>query len=166
MSIYVVDTNFFIQAHRYSYPLDVALSFWSKVKQIAGMGKIISIDKVKNEIYNNDDALTYWCKNNLPEGFFKDTKSVLDAYRQIVNWVDKKRDHYNPNAINEFLSADEADSWLVAFALTDVTNRVIVTYERSEPNSKSKIKIPDVCNPVGVQYVNTIDMFRQLGETF
>lgn len=35
MSIYVVDSNVFIQAHRAHYPLDVAVSFWAKVKQLA-----------------------------------------------------------------------------------------------------------------------------------
>jgi hypothetical protein len=54
MSVYVVDTNFFIQAHRAYYPLDVASSFWEKVKQLADDGKIISIDKVKQEIYKNN----------------------------------------------------------------------------------------------------------------
>lgn len=48
MGIYVIDSNFFIQAHRANYPLDIAFSFWNKVKQLAEDGKIISIDKVKN----------------------------------------------------------------------------------------------------------------------
>ena len=70
MSVYVIDSNFFIEAHRTSYPLDVASSFWNKVKQLADDGKIISIDKVKKEIYKNEDALKQWCVANLPRGFF------------------------------------------------------------------------------------------------
>ena len=73
MGVYVIDSNFFIQAHRDTYPLDVAFSFWSKVKQLAVEGKIISIDKVKDEIYDKNDALEAWCIENLPEDFFKDT---------------------------------------------------------------------------------------------
>ena len=57
MAIYLVDSNFFIQAHRVTYPLDVVTSFWSKVKKLAIDGKIISIDKVKGEIFENDDEL-------------------------------------------------------------------------------------------------------------
>jgi hypothetical protein len=70
MSVYVVDSNFFIEAHRASYPLDVALSFWAKVRQLANEGKIISIDKVKKELYDKNDALEAWCKANLPDDFF------------------------------------------------------------------------------------------------
>ncbi len=51
-------SNFFIEAHRATYPLDVAHSFWNKVKQLADDGKIVSIDKVKSEIYDDhEDAL-------------------------------------------------------------------------------------------------------------
>ena len=44
MSLYIVDSNFFIQAHRAYYPIDVIQSFWTKVKQLADEGKIKSID--------------------------------------------------------------------------------------------------------------------------
>jgi len=71
MSIFVVDSNFFIQAHRAHYPLDVAVSFWAKVRQLSHDGKIISIDKVKDELYDNNDSLKEWCKANLPDNFSK-----------------------------------------------------------------------------------------------
>ncbi len=162
----MVDSNFFIQAHRESYPLDVASSFWNKVKQMANQGKIISIDKVRNEIYFNKDALKQWCEDNLPKSFFKDTTHVLTEYGYVASWATKRSDHYLPNALAEFLDADEADAWLVAFARADISNTVVVTHELSEPNRKNKVKIPDACIAQGVKYVNTIEMFRQLGETF
>jgi hypothetical protein len=66
-----------------SYPLDVAFSFWNKVKQLAEEGKIISIDKVKNEIFDKNDALEEWCKTNLSEDFFKESSEVMAAYGQV-----------------------------------------------------------------------------------
>lgn len=38
MTIFVVDSNFFIQAHRMYYPLDIAFSFWNKVKELSERG--------------------------------------------------------------------------------------------------------------------------------
>jgi hypothetical protein len=61
---------------------------------------------------------------------------------------------------------DEADAWLVAYALRDKENRIIVTQEISEPNRKNTIKIPDVCVAFGIRFVNTIEMFRMLNEKF
>jgi hypothetical protein len=166
MAVYVVDSNFFIQAHRYTYPLDIAFSFWNKVKQLADEGKIISIDKVRDELYDKNDALEAWCRANLPEHFFKDSSTLMAAYGQVSSWAISRNGHYMPSAINEFLDADEADAFLIAYALSDSLNRVIVSQEISNPNQKNKIKIPEPCNALNVLYTNTMDMFRQLGETF
>jgi hypothetical protein len=80
MSKFIVDSNFFIQAHRSIYPLDVVQSFWTKIKSLADKGIILSIDKVKREIYDNsshEDELKIWCEVNLPDDFFVNTDSVL-----------------------------------------------------------------------------------------
>ena len=70
--------------------------FWNKVKQLAAEGQIISIDKVKNEIYNKNDALEEWCKSNLPEDFFKDSSEIMEAYSEVCVWAISKNDHYMP----------------------------------------------------------------------
>jgi hypothetical protein len=165
MSLYIVDSNFFIQAHRAYYPLDVITSFWAKISDLSKQGIIKSIDKVKIEIYDNsshEDDLKYWCKNNLPSDFFINTESAVVNYALIANWANSMNQHYKQNAIEEFLSTDLADPWLVAYAKgQDIT---IVTYEKSEPNRKNRIKIPEVCNHFGVRYINTVEMLRELSE--
>lgn len=166
MEVYVLDSNFFIQAHRASYPLDIAFSFWNKVRQLAEKGKIISIDKVKNELYDKNDSLEEWCLDNLPENFFKDTSQIMSSYGEVSAWAISKNDHYMPNALNEFLNADEADAFLIAYCLADKGSRIVVTHEISNPNQKSKIKIPEPCIAFGIRFCNTIEMFRRLGETF
>jgi hypothetical protein len=142
MSVYVIDSNFFIQAHRQSYPLDVAFSFWNKVKHLAEQGKIISIDKVKSEIFQNEDSLKQWCINNLPDDFFQDTSVTLNYYSQVAAWAASRSNHYLPYALSEFLDANEADAFIISYTLADVQDRVIVTQETSEPFRKNKVKNP------------------------
>lgn len=166
MPIYLVDSNFFIQAHRATYPLDIATGFWNKVKQLAETGIIVSIDKVKMELYDKNDELEDWCKANLPANFFKDSSEIMPEYSRITKWTFSMSNHYMPSAISEFLDADEADAFLIAYALSDIQNRIIVTQEVSQPGRKTKIKIPEPCNAFGIRYINTIEMFRMLGETF
>jgi hypothetical protein len=166
MAVYVLDSNFFIQAHRVSYPLDIATSFWDKVKKLAKEGKIVSIDKVRKELYGNNDDLETWCRANLSENFFIDSAKIIGTYKQVVSWAMSKRDHYLPNALNEFLDAREADAFVIAFALDDSSNRIVTTQEVSEPHRRNKVKIPEVCNELNIRYVNTIEMFRELGERF
>jgi hypothetical protein len=169
MPVYILDTNIFIQAYRVVYPLDVATTFWAQINILAQRGHLISIDKVENELFTpNPDPLQTWCKDNLPTDFFVSTANsqAMACYSQVVNWVYSKAGHYRPAAINEFLGADEADAFLVAYALADRANRVIVTQETSDPLATKRVKIPEPCNHFGVRFVNTVGMFRELGATF
>ena len=90
----------------------------------------------------------------------------MTEYSIVSEWAVSKSTHYLSNAIAEFLAAEEADAFLIAYALADNDHRIIVTQEISEPNRRSKVKIPEPCDDLGVNYLNTIDMFRQLGVTF
>jgi hypothetical protein len=90
----------------------------------------------------------------------------MTAYGQVAAWAASRSAHYLPNALAEFLDANEADAYIIAFTLADASNRIIVTQEISEPNRRNKVKIPDACIALHVQVVNVMDMFRQLGETF
>ncbi len=166
MAIYAVDSNFFIQAHRDYYPLDVAIGFWNRVKELAHSGMMISIDKVKGELYKNKDELTDWCQGNLAEDFFTAWSSALPEYQRACEWASSRSDHYLRKAIDNFLDHSRADAFLVAFTLADKDNRVLVTQEVSNPHCKNQIKIPEPCKHFGVTYINTVDMFRQLGIRF
>jgi len=75
MAVYVVDSNFFMEAHRTTYPLDIATGFWNKVQQLANAGTIISIDKVKGELYDKNDALESLVQGKLAE-------RLLQKYRR------------------------------------------------------------------------------------
>lgn len=163
--IYVLDINFFIQAHLNYYPLDVFITFWEKIADLSKRNIIESIDKVENELYSYNGNLQRWCRDNLQADFFKDTTSVITEYTEVIGWANSMSSHYNPNAIREFLGTNQADAWLIAYCKADSNNRTLVTYEESNPLQKSKIKIPDACVPMGVKPIRTIPMLRELGVT-
>lgn len=161
---YLLDSNFFIQAYRFHYPLDVVPGFWLKVKELAEDGTIISIDKVQREIFQNKDNLTAWCKAHLPNDFFKDSSNCLTEYSKVVSWASMRIPQFTTGALNEFLDTDEADAWLAAYAMAN--GNVIVTHETSEPRRLSKVKLPDAATPFGIKCYTTIEMFRELKEVF
>jgi hypothetical protein len=160
----IVDSNFFIQAHRDTYPLDVATSFWAKIGELAVVGRIISIDKIKAELHRNKDALTTWCDGNLPADFFSPSAPVIGQYAQVINIARLRQPPYNQRALDTFFDADEADAWLIAHALSG--GNTIVTHETSQPAKIARVKIPDICAPLGIRTITTIEMFRELGERF
>jgi hypothetical protein len=53
MPLYLLDTNFFIESYRSGFPMDVVPSFWNKLASLAAEGKVVSLDKVKEEIYRS-----------------------------------------------------------------------------------------------------------------
>ncbi|WP_163377823.1 DUF4411 family protein [Cyclobacterium sp. SYSU L10401] len=163
---YVLDSNFFIQAHRSTYPLDVAQGFWLKLKELANLGLVVSIDKVRDELYDKNDLLEDWCRANLPQSFFKDSSEVIAEYTTVVSWAPTRIPPYMQSALNDFMDADRADAFLVAYGLADSANRTIVTQEVSSPNKLNIIKIPDSCEALGIKYLSTIEMFRDIGTTF
>lgn len=161
---FVLDSNFFIQAHRINYPFDVVPSFWLKVKELGEKGLIISIDKVHNELNQNKDNLTLWCEENLPDDFFKDTSEIINNYVEVSKWANSMSSHYLPQALSEFLDADEADAWLVAYSINN--KNVIVSHETSDLRTQKRVKLPDAANIFEISCLTTIEMFRMIGEKF
>jgi len=160
----IVDSNFFIQAHRDTYPLDVAISFWQKISELAVAGHIISIDKVKAELNRNRDALTTWCDTNLPADFFVASAPMIGQYARVINIARRRQPSYNQRALDTFFDAEEADAWLIAHSLSGGNS--IVTHETSQPAGIARVKIPDICALLGISTLTTIEMFRELGERF
>jgi hypothetical protein len=163
MPKYLLDSNFFISAHRSYYPFDVVPSFWERVKELASDGIIASIDKVHHEIVHGNDKLKEWISFNLEKSFFADSSAFIMEYTRVAQWANSMSDHYKPGALNEFLQAEEADAWLVAGAMQQGTT--IVTNEVSKPEMKVRIAIPEPCTHFNVSFCNTIEMFRELRVT-
>lgn len=167
MKRYLIDTNIFIQAHRSTYPLDVVPSFWNKITELSNQGIIVSIDKVKKEIFDkssHEDELRQWCLDNLNPNFFLDSSTSIASYIEIANWASSQNQHYRQSAIDEFLETDLADPWLIAYAKSH--NLSIVTYETSQPDRIKSIKIPEPCRYFNVEFMTLIEMFRELRTSF
>lgn len=65
------------------------------------------------------------------------------------------------------MDAGNADAYILAYALADLENRVIVTYETSGGIKKDRVKIPDVCSDFRLSILgHPMKMFRDLGEKF
>lgn len=158
---YVLDTNVFIDASRSYYSFEFGSKFWDFLIDNARNNKIISIDKVYDEIKQGDDNLSKWADEKFKEYFINtQNEDVLNAYAEIVRWAYTQKGKYKESAIYEFMKENNADTWLIAFAKTH--NYTIVTNESLNPEIKKKIPIPNVCIHYNIQYVNIFDMLRKL----
>lgn len=159
---YVLDAGVFIQSARYHYGFDIAPGFWQALIQHAQTGTVLSIDRVKTkEIDRGNDDLKNWANNHFHSWFASTAEDdVVDAYRRVIQWA-YNHAQFTEAAKAEFASDDNADAWVVAYALAK--GCVLVCHEQFNPNIRRKIPIPNACQAVSVQCVDTFRMLRVLG---
>lgn len=164
---YIIDSNVFITPHRGYSPIDVAVSLWAKLRDLAQCGTINSIDKVEDELNTHDDELSLWMRTNVPNSFFlsTNTQETINKLQSIINWANSST-FYNQTAKRKFLHLDKADIYLVAFAAVDPTNWTVVSMEKPNPHNTGEIKLPDACTYFNVRCISLQDMMRELGEIY
>ena len=161
--IYLIDSDALISAHRRYYKIPHFPSFWKWLEKQFVTGAALSIENVKNELMKGEkeDALKVFIKKNVMHFISTSSEEDQQNFRLIVNFANK--DYEQSAALNQFL--DGADIFLIAKALTLKDSRVsvvVVTNEQSSPNTRTKVKIPDVCNHFEIDTVTFFEFIYNL----
>lgn len=85
-------------------------------------------------------------------------------YANVVAWAESKSGFYLPKAIEEFMGFEIADAFLIAYCKANDCK--LVTSEVSKPDRRNRIHIPQPCDDLEVDWLNMIEMFRELGVRF
>ncbi len=158
---YLLDADVLIQAHKLHYGFDFCPGFWDWIVRMHQRGEVHSILAIRNDIATGGDQLADWV-NELDQGFFLQPDSMsLEALGSITDWVDAHK-LYSVAAKQEFMTC--SDLHLIAHALAH--RMTIVTMEVSAPNSKNRVKIPDVCNAMNVKSMPSYELLRTLKARF
>lgn len=159
---YALDANTFISASRSYYTFDIAPSFWNQLKE-KGNNSIVLIDRIRDEIYRNEDQLSLWLKQSESSFTIKQSsdENVIHNYSKIITNIQSDK-QYTEYAKAEF--ARVGDSWLCAHALT--YDYIVVTQESYEPNIKKRVKIPNVCREFNISYIDLFQFMKEIGIRF
>lgn len=156
---YLFDTNIFVESKK-NLPMDIWPTFWTKMVMLINSGNIHSIDKVKEEIDKGGDELTDWIHKHAPRGFFlKQDSSVMAKMTETIDWAQNNPVGFSQSAISDYVNV--ADSYLVATAAAK--KMVLVTYEKSNPQRRNRVMIPDACIAIGVRSCDLNTALRELG---
>ena len=162
---YLLDSDVFITAKNLYYAFDICPGFWKSLLHQHREGRLFSIDRVRGELLTGrkTEDLVQWISKEVPNSLFLgvDEDEVTAAYTEIMLWA-QRHTRYFDRAKAKF--ATGADGWLVAYA--KVYGTVVVTNEQSAPESRSEIKLPDVCAQFKVQNKDTFVMLRELAIRF
>lgn len=151
---YLLDANVFIQAKNLQYGFDFCPAFWDWLAQAHDAGRLRSFRQVGDELNAGDDELARWADERDDAFFLQPDAAVLGAAPQVSAWV--MQQGYEPSAVNSFLQV--ADFWLVAAALAG--HHAVVTHEVASPTLR-RIKIPNVCVGLGVEFLAPYQMLRR-----
>ena len=161
-TVFALDANVFIEAHRRYYGLDLCPGFWDCLGHYGERQRLSSIDRVRGELLQGDDALSKWVKK-APQALFVSSAGpdVVAAFREMMGWVARNA-QFRPEAKAEFAAA--ADGWLAAYAR--VHGAVLVTHEQHIPDVKRRVPLGNVCHRFDVPTRDTFSMLRELEVRF
>lgn len=154
---YLIDSNIFIRSKN-EMPMNLWPTFWQRMTDMVNSGELFISTKVKEEIERGNDELTEWLKHSAPKTCFVGLDGdIMRMYGAVQAWAGTKS--FTQTARNVF--ATVADAYLVATAAAK--NMTLVTYEKSNPNSKARVLIPDACEAIGANYCDLNAVLRGMG---
>lgn len=156
--LYLLDANVLIDAARDYYPLSRVPEFWEWLAHNGERERIKVPIEVYEEFAGHDDALGEWAGQ--------------EAIRVALVLPDESGQPVVDRVVTEGYANDLSDveivglgrdPFLVAHALTDSANRIVVTTEVSRPTRQRHNRhVPDVCRSFGIRCVNTFGLVREL----
>lgn len=151
-----MDANVLIQAWQKYYNPKFCPDYWNILIELGKNEKIFIPELVYEEIVRTEDDLSKWLKaSKIP--IAKISEPVTKHIRKILEG--------HPLLVDNTKARSLADPWVIAHALYE--NATVVTKEEKVTalNSK-KIKIPNVCDNVGIRWINDFQLIDELDIKF
>ena len=156
---YCLDANVLIQAWQKYYSPKVCPDYWDVLNILGNESRIFLPEMVYEEIVRTEDDLSQWLKSsNIPVR--KIDENVTNCLKII----------YSANPFHKFLvdntkSRSLADPWVIAHAINERATVVTKEEKVTAINSK-KIKIPNVCDNMNIEWMNDFQMITELSIKF
>ncbi len=157
--LYCLDANVLIQAWQKYYSPKFCTDYWDMLNELGIQGKIFIPEIVKEEITRTEDDLANWIKGcSIP--IRKISESVTKCLQSIY-----AADPSHKKLVDSTRNRSLADPWLIAHAIDE--NAIVVTKENKETAINTKrIKIPNVCDNMGVAWMDDFQFINEVGLSF
>jgi hypothetical protein len=156
---YCLDANVLIQAWQKYYSPKLCPNYWDVLIDLGRQDLIFIPELVYEEITRTEDDLSKWLKSSkIP--IHKITESVTICLQKIY-----AQNTSHKHLVDNTKARSLADPWVIAHALNE--NATVVTKEEkvTAPNSP-KVKIPNVCENMGIRWINDFEFIHELDIRF
>lgn len=154
MTFYSFDTSSLLNGRRDLLPPGTFVSLWDSIESMIASGHIRCVDEVRHELAKREDSVHDWAKSQT-ELFVALTADVQVAAREVLT--------AHPRLVGVGGGRNGADPFVIALARA--RDGVVVTEELLTGNIE-KPRIPDVCNAMGVRWLNLVRFVQEQGWTF
>ncbi len=163
--IYCLDANVLIQSWQKYYSPELCPDYWNILNKLGTDGRIFIPEEVKNEIVVTDDKekieddLSKWLKrSSIP--VHKPTEQVIKCWQTIL-----QANPLHKHLVDNVKGRSLADPWVISHALN--IGATVVTKENFETALNTKrIKIPNVCENMGIRWIDDFAFAKELGMKF
>ncbi|MBK7357755.1 MAG: DUF4411 family protein [Saprospiraceae bacterium] len=156
---YCLDANVLIQAWEKYYNPKFCPEYWDILNELGDEEIIFIPELVYEEITKTEDELLQWLKSsNIP--IKKITEPVTKCLQAIYD-----HDPIHKTLVDNIKSRSIADPWVIAHSMNE--KAIVVTKEEKVTALSSKrIKIPNVCENMGIRWINDFAFIEELDIKF
>lgn len=153
--LYLLDANVLITAKNLYYEFGRVNQYWDWLAFQAERGNAKIPVEIYEEITAGKDQLAAWAKENKEALVFEEEVDI-----GLVQHVTTRG--YAPDLTDIELEVIGRDPFLIAYALADIDNRVVVTGEVRSNKQRQNRPIPSVCDQIGVKSCDQWQFGRDL----
>ncbi|HEU5406836.1 MAG TPA: DUF4411 family protein [Nitrospira sp.] len=152
--MYSVDTSFFMDWQARYYPLDVFVTFNTRIEQLIKGNEFKAVELVKEEInaVGTPDLRT-WAGNH---------KALFVSLAPEVQLEAAAIEAQYPDLLDVKSPYQSADAYVIALA--KLHSGIVISQETSaheKRNPKKTHYIPDVCRDLGIPCINLLGLMRK-----
>lgn len=156
--LHLLDANVLITANRDYYPIERVPEFWRWLLHMGVSDQLkLPVEVVEEVRAGNDDVARWLADQEHRQALTLAEEANIATLQRVI------ADGYAPDLTDVEVEAIGLDPFLITYALHDRQNRCVVTTEVSKPRrTRHNRHIPDVCDTLGVQCINSFGLVRVL----
>ena len=159
MNKYCLDANILIQAWQKYYNPRFCPDYWEILIKLGEQERIFIPKSVYEEIIRIEDDLSKWLKTSkIP--IREENESIINCWKQILT-----NNPVHQRLVDNIKGRSLADPWVIAHALYESAT-VVTKEEKVTALNSPKIKIPNVCDNIGVRWINDFQFVDEVGIRF
>lgn len=153
--LYLLDANVLIEAKNTYYEFGRVDQYWDWLVYQAFIGNLKIPIEIIEEINRKNDRLTDWARRH-KEVLRLDEEVSIPLFRDVVS------NGYASDLNEVEIGNLGRDPFLIAYVLSDVNNRTVVTSEVRSNSQRQNKRIPNVCDDLGVKWCTQFEFLRKL----